>query len=141
MKNDKYYMNLAIKEAKKADRIGEIPVGAIIVDQFGNILAKAYNTKESKKISINHAEINAIIKANKKINNWRLNECIMYVTLEPCEMCKKAIEEARISKVVYSSKNHNNKNYSCKYYELSDDSIRNITNSLLNDSFKSIRNN
>ena len=99
MKNDEHYMNLAIKEAKKADRIGEIPVGAIIVDQLGNILAKAYNTKESKKISINHAEINAIIKANKKINNWRLNGCDIYITLEPCPMCASAIKQARINNI------------------------------------------
>lgn len=99
---DQEYINLAIKEAYKAYEKGEIPVGAIIVDNAtGEILAKAYNTKESKKISINHAEINAIKKASKKRNSWRLDNTTMYVSLEPCPMCMSAIIQSRISSLVY----------------------------------------
>ena len=140
MKNDEYYMNLAINEAYKADDINEIPVGAVIVDQNGNIVSKAYNNKEKTNLSIGHAEINAIIKANKKLNNWRLNNCVMYVTLEPCEMCKKIISESRINKVVYSSNNKNSKEDNCNFIKINDHDINNITNKIINDSFIKIRN-
>lgn len=89
------YMNLAIEEAKKALIKGEIPVGAIIVKD-NIVIAKAHNTREETQSSLGHAEINAISLACKKINNWRLEECDMYVTMEPCPMCCGAILQARI---------------------------------------------
>ena len=99
-----YYMLLALKEAKKAYRKKEIPVGCIIVKN-NKIIAKAYNKREKKQKTINHAELIAITKANKKIKNWRLDDCIMYVTMEPCMMCCGAIEQSRIKKVIYGCKN------------------------------------
>ena len=101
-KSDEYYMKLAIKEAEKAYKINEIPVGAVIysVDE-DRILAKSHNKRDSMNIVTNHAEILSIIKANKKINNWRLINTILYTTLEPCDMCLSVINESRISKVIY----------------------------------------
>ena len=85
------YMNIAIKEAKKAYKKGEVPVGAVIVKN-NKIIAKAHNTKEKSKQAICHAEINAIKKATKKIKNWRLTNCDIYITLFPCPMCASAIQ-------------------------------------------------
>ena len=93
-----YFMNEALKEAKKAYKKLEIPVGAVIVKD-GEIIAKAHNIKEEKQDTTKHAEILAIQKASKKLNSWRLNDCEMYVTLEPCPMCAGAIIQARIKKV------------------------------------------
>ena len=93
-----YFMKEALKEAKKAYKKLEVPVGVVIVKE-GKILAKAYNQKEEKNSPTKHAEILAIEKACKKINNWRLNDCEMYVTLEPCPMCAGAIINARIKKL------------------------------------------
>lgn len=95
-KND--YMKEALKEANKAYIKEEVPVGAIIVKD-GNIIAKAHNLKETKKSSICHAEILAIQKACKKLDTWRLINCDMYVTLEPCPMCTGALINSRIRKV------------------------------------------
>lgn len=97
---DKYFMNIAIKQAKKAMKKGDFPVGAVIVKN-NKILSKAYNKKNIRNITIYHAEILSIIKACKKLKSWRLNDCVMYVTLEPCQMCYGAIVESRISKVIY----------------------------------------
>ncbi len=94
-------MQLAILEAKKCKKTDDVPVGAVIVEN-GKIIAKAHNTKEKTKSAIAHAEINAVEKACKKKKNWHLNECEMYVTLEPCPMCLGAIKEARIKKVTYA---------------------------------------
>lgn len=98
MENKEYFMNEALKEAKKAYKKLEVPVGVVIVKD-GEIIAKAYNQKEEKNSPIKHAEIIAIEKACKKIDNWRLNDCEMYVTLEPCPMCAGAIVNSRIKKV------------------------------------------
>lgn len=92
------FMKEALKEAKKALEIEEVPVGAVIVKD-GKIIAKAHNTKETKKDATCHAEILAIKKACKKLDSWRLLDCEMYVTLEPCSMCAGAIINSRISKV------------------------------------------
>lgn len=92
------YMKLALKEAKKAYRKLEVPVGAIIVKD-GEIIAKAHNEKEEKNDSTKHAEILAIQKASKKLGTWRLNDCEMYVTLEPCSMCAGALIQSRMHKV------------------------------------------
>ena len=94
------YMKTAIEEAFKAYKNNEVPVGAVIVKN-GEIISKAYNRKEERQCVIEHAEINAIIKASKKLQNWRLNGCDMYVTLEPCPMCASAIKQARIERVFY----------------------------------------
>lgn len=91
-------MKLALKEAKKAYDKGEVPVGAVIVKD-GKVIAKAYNLKEVKNDTTNHAEILAIKKASKKLNSWRLIDCEMYVTLEPCSMCAGALIQSRIKKV------------------------------------------
>lgn len=90
------YINEAINEAKKAYEIGEVPVGAVIVKN-DTIIARAHNLKESLLDPTCHAEILAIKEACKAINNWRLSDCTMYVTLEPCPMCASAIAQSRIS--------------------------------------------
>ena len=92
------FMKEALKEAKKAYNKLEIPVGAIIVKD-GKIIARAHNIKEEKQDTTKHAEIIAIQKASKKLETWRLNDCEMYVTLEPCAMCAGAIIQARLKKV------------------------------------------
>ena len=99
VKNDEYYMNLALKEAKKAYVKGEIPIGAIIIKN-GKIIARGHNLKETKNNIIKHAEIVAIEKACNKIKNWRLIDCVIYITMFPCPMCASAINQARISKIV-----------------------------------------
>ena len=106
MKMNDIYMQEAVKEAKKAYKNNEVPVGAVIV-RNGKIIAKSYNQKENKKCAIYHAEIDAIKKATKKLKNWRLNGCVMYVTLEPCPMCASAIKQSRISKVLFLVENKN----------------------------------
>ena len=93
-----FFMKEALKEAKKAYKKEEIPVGAVIVKD-GEIIARAHNLKELKNSSISHAEILAIQKANKKLNAWRLENCEMYITLEPCMMCMGAIINSRIKKI------------------------------------------
>ena len=95
--NEKY-MKEALKEAQKAYKKLEVPVGAIIVKD-GKIVARAHNLKETKNNTTKHAEILAIEKASKKLSNWRLIDCEMYVTLEPCPMCAGAIVNSRIKKV------------------------------------------
>ena len=100
--NDNYYMELAYKEALKALKYDEVPVGAIIVHN-DKVIARAYNKKETSKRAIAHAEVLAIEKANKKIGDFRLEDCVMYVTLEPCIMCAGAIVSSRIKRVVYGA--------------------------------------
>lgn len=95
---DRYYISLALEEAKKAQEKDEVPVGAIIVKD-NKIIAKAHNLKESTMDPTGHAEILAIKKASKILNRWRLNDCEMYVTLEPCPMCAGAIVQSRIKKL------------------------------------------
>ena len=94
--NDEYFMSIALKEAKKAFKKDEIPVGAIIVYK-GKIIAKGYNKKNKSNRVKDHAEIIAIDKANKKLKNWRLEDCDIYITLEPCMMCLGAITSSRIN--------------------------------------------
>jgi len=93
------YMKLALKEAEKAYEIKEVPVGAVIIKD-DKVIAKAYNLREKTNNSISHAEILCINKACKKLKSWRLDGCVMYVTLEPCLMCAGAITQSRISKVI-----------------------------------------
>jgi len=96
------YMRMALQEAKKARDIDEVPVGAVIVKE-GKVLARSHNEKETRKDVTKHAEIIAIQKASKKLDNWHLDDCILYVTLEPCAMCAGAIMQARIKKVVFGA--------------------------------------
>ena len=105
MHTDKYFINQAFKEALIALYIDEVPVGAIIVKD-NKIIARAHNLKESLNLSTAHAEIIAINKASKKLKTWHLDDCIMYVTLEPCVMCAGAIIQSRIKKVVYGAKSY-----------------------------------
>ena len=97
------YMKVAYKQAQKALEIDEVPVGAVIVKN-GKVIAKAYNKKETTNDPLGHAELLAIKKACKKLNNWRLIDCELYVTLEPCAMCVGAIIHSRIKKVYYGAK-------------------------------------
>ena len=92
------YMKEALKEAKKAYDKLEVPVGAVIVRE-GKIIARAHNLKETKTDTTKHAEIMAIQKASRKLNSWRLIDCEMYITLEPCSMCAGAIINSRIKKI------------------------------------------
>lgn len=101
-----YFMREALKEARKAYERLEVPVGVVIVKD-NKIIARGYNQKESKNSPIKHAEIIAIEKACKKLNNWRLNDCDMYVTLEPCSMCAGAIINSRIRKIYIGAMEHN----------------------------------
>ena len=96
---DEYYMNEALKEAKKAFRRDEVPVGVIIVLN-DKIIARGHNLRELKGDITKHAELIAISKANRKIHDWRLNDCVMYVTLYPCSMCASAIIQSRIKRLV-----------------------------------------
>ena len=98
MEQKEYYMKQALKEAKKAYKKLEVPVGAVIVKE-GKIIARAHNQKETKTDTTKHAEILAIQKASKKLESWRLIDCEMYITLEPCSMCAGAIINSRIKKV------------------------------------------
>lgn len=98
MSDKEKYMKQAIKQAEKAYENLEVPVGAVIVKD-NKIIARAYNQKESKNDTTNHAEILAIKKASKKLNSWRLLDCEMYVTLEPCSMCAGALIQSRIKKI------------------------------------------
>ncbi len=99
------YMNLALKEAEKALKVEEVPVGVIIV-RDGLIIAKAHNKKVKSKSVLDHAEIIALMKATKKLSDWRLDGCDMYVTLEPCPMCASAIQQSRIKKVYIGTKSN-----------------------------------
>ncbi|MEK6628855.1 MAG: nucleoside deaminase [Bdellovibrionota bacterium] len=100
---DEKFMLLALKLAKQGEKIGEVPVGAIIVDKAGRIIAKATNVREKQKTTLGHAELVAIHRACKKLNSWRLSGCSLYVTLEPCFMCAGALVQSRISRVVFGA--------------------------------------
>lgn len=98
------YMKAALREAKKAEALGEVPIGCVIVYE-DNIIGRGYNRRIVDKNVLSHAEIIAIRKACKKMGDWRLEDCTMYVTLEPCPMCAGAIVQARIPKVVIGCMN------------------------------------
>ena len=104
---DDKFMNYALKEAQKAYNKMDVPVGCVIVYN-GKIIARGYNKREKDQNVIKHAEIEAIDKACKALKSWRLNDCTIYTTLFPCPMCASAIQQSRISKLVYLN-NTNNK--------------------------------
>ena len=97
-------MRAALKEAKKAYALGEVPIGCVLVAD-DKIIARGYNRRKTEKNTLAHAELTAIRKAGKKTGDWRLEQCTMYVTLEPCQMCAGAIVQARIPKVYIGSMN------------------------------------
>ena len=99
MTQDEKYMKAAIREAKKAYALDEVPIGCVIV-QDGTIIARGYNRRNTEGNTLAHAELTAIKKASKKTGDWRLEDCTMYVTLEPCQMCAGAIVQSRMKKVV-----------------------------------------
>ncbi len=98
------YMREALKQAKKAYALGEVPIGCVIVHE-GKIIGRGYNRRNTDKNTLSHAEITAIRKASKYIGDWRLEECTIYITLEPCQMCAGAIIQARIPEVVMGCMN------------------------------------
>ena len=98
------YMKEALKQAKKAYLLGEVPIGCVIVYE-DKIIGRGYNRRNTDKNTLSHAEITAIRKASKKMGDWRLEGCTLYVTLEPCQMCSGAIVQARITEVVMGCMN------------------------------------
>ena len=99
MTEQEKYMKAAMTQAKKAYALGEVPIGCVIVHE-GKIIGRGYNRRKTDKNTLAHAEITAINKASRKIGDWRLEDCTLYVTLEPCQMCSGAIVQARIPEVV-----------------------------------------
>lgn len=100
--NDEYYMREAIKEAKKAEEKGEVPIGAVLV-LHDEIVARAHNLRETEQRSLAHAEMLAIDEACRKLGTWRLEDAVLYVTLEPCPMCAGAVVLSRVDKVVFGA--------------------------------------
>lgn len=98
------FMREAIRQAKKAEALMEVPIGCVIVCQ-DKIIARGYNRRNTDKNTLSHAELNAIRKASKKLGDWRLEGCTMYVTLEPCQMCAGALVQSRIDEVVIGCRN------------------------------------
>ena len=101
---DEKFMKAAIREAKKAYALDEVPIGCVIVSD-DKIIARGYNRRNTEGNTLAHAEISAIRKASKKLGDWRLEDCTMYVTLEPCQMCAGAIVQSRMKRVVIASMN------------------------------------
>lgn len=143
------FMNEAIKQAKLALSKEEVPIGAVVVKD-GKIISKGYNKRETTKNAIMHAEIIAINKACKKLGDWRLDDCEIYVTLEPCPMCAGAILNARIKKVIYGAKDKTAKdclmekiftsprlNHTCEFFQ--DTESEDLCSSLLTEFFKKRR--
>lgn len=108
------FMQIALEQAKIAFDNGDVPVGSVIV-RDGDVIGKSYNRKNKDNISIYHAEILSIIEACEKIGNWHLDDCELYVTLKPCEMCLNAIAESRIKKVYYLLDSYYCDNLKCNY--------------------------
>lgn len=104
MTEEERYMRQAIRQAKKAYALEEVPIGCVIVYD-GRVIARGYNRRNTDKNTVSHAEMIAIRKASKKLGDWRLEGCTMYVTLEPCPMCAGAIVQARVTEVVIGSMN------------------------------------
>ena len=142
-------MDKAIQEAQKAYSKNEVPIGAVI-EYKGKIIAKTHNIREKSQNALHHAEILAINKACKKLRSWRLNDCVMYVTLEPCVMCAGAILNSRLKKVIIGCLDNNHGAVASKYTILTDGSLNHKTEieiaenqqckDLITSFFKSIRN-
>jgi len=108
MTTDEKYMKEAIRQAKKAKALDEVPIGCVIVYE-DKIIARGYNRRNTDKNTLSHAELNAIRKASKKLGDWRLEGCTMYITLEPCQMCAGAIVQARVSR------KHESEGWLCRF--------------------------
>ncbi len=106
---NKKFFDIAFEEAQEAYKLDEVPIGAVIVKN-GNVIAKAHNLKETMKNVTGHAEMLAIVEASKFLDNWRLENCDLYVTLDPCPMCASAIKQARIANVYSALENLNSEN-------------------------------
>ncbi|MEY8427196.1 tRNA adenosine(34) deaminase TadA [Lachnospiraceae bacterium 46-15] len=104
MTSDEKFMKEAIRQAKKAYALDEVPIGCVIVYE-GKIIARGYNRRNTDKNTLSHAELIAIKKAGKKLGDWRLEGCTMYITLEPCQMCAGAMVQARVTEAVIGSMN------------------------------------
>jgi tRNA(adenine34) deaminase len=102
MNQDENFMKLAIEQAKKALAIDEVPIGAVIVYE-GQVIGAGYNVREKSQTTLSHAELQAIQVANNFMGSWRLEECTLYVTLEPCPMCAGAIVQSRLKRIVYGA--------------------------------------
>ncbi|MBR5191896.1 MAG: tRNA adenosine(34) deaminase TadA [Clostridia bacterium] len=120
------FMRLAIKEAQKAEKKDEVPIGAVIVKD-GKVIARAYNKRESKQLATAHAEILAIDKASKKLKSWRLDGAELYVTLEPCPMCAGAIVNARIKKVYFGATEEKSGSAQSKFNILTESGLNHVT--------------
>lgn len=136
------YMQMAYQEAMKAFKKDEIPVGTVIVYK-GKVLARAHNSRMKNNSVLGHAEITAILKAEKKLKDWRLDQCDLYVTLKPCGMCEKVIQEARIQNVYFlTEKPSNKKEYAQTKFEIcnfNDSDLQNLYLQKLSDFFKKRR--
>ena len=99
---NEFYMSEAIKEAKKGALFGEVPIGAVVVKN-GQIVGRGHNSRELSESALGHAEINAILQASETLGNWRLTDCAIYVTIEPCPMCVGAIYQSRIKSIFYGA--------------------------------------
>ena len=126
MTSEEKFMKMALREAKKAEKAEEVPIGCIIVKD-GKVVAKAYNMRQSKRLSTAHAEILAIEKACRKIKDWRLDGMEMFVTLEPCAMCAGAIVNSRIKKVYFGAKEEKSGCASSKFPVLSESGLNHCT--------------
>lgn len=139
MKKVDKMLQIMLKEAEIAYKCGEVPIGCIIIKD-NKVISKAHNIKQKTHLPFNHAEVIAIKKATKKLKDWRLNDCDLYVTLEPCNMCKEIIKESRIKNVYYLLKS----TYSNNTSEIHSEKINNFSfeekyNTLLKDFFNAKR--
>ena len=134
--NEKYF-EILYKLATKAESKGEVPVSALIVKD-NKVISKAYNTRVVNNNPLNHAEIKCIVKAAKKLGDWRLDDCDLYTTLEPCHMCKEIIKESRIKNVYYYVDSQKVVNYRTKFNKI-DLSISSKYYNLLTSFFKKLR--
>lgn len=149
MNQDDKWMRLALHEAQKAQEKQEVPVGAIIVRE-GRVIARAHNLKENLKTPLGHAEIVAVHRASQKLGAWRLSDCTLYVTLEPCLMCAGVLYQARIGRVVFGTKDpkagalgsvysiHQDQRLNHRYEAL-DGPLHEECSQILKDFFKSMR--
>ena len=131
--NIDYILKEMHKLLNKAIKENEVPVGAIIIKD-NKIISKAYNKTNKTNDILSHAEINVIKKASKKLNNWRLDDCILYISLEPCDMCKEIIKKSRINNVIYFSKQNEYKTENDPTYKfINNDSISNTLTNFFKD--------
>ena len=134
--NEEYFKelyNLSLRAKKK----GEVPVSALIVHN-GKVISKAYNTRLSDSNPLNHAEIKCIVKASKKLEDWRLDSCDLYCTLEPCDMCKAIINECRINNIYYLASSNKVVNHKSNYCKIDGELSTNYSK-LLTDFFRKLR--